>query len=411
VRFQSEIPLSIRAGVFVSVYISRFKLSNVLKWVYLSAVSILIMSFIPIILYGFSRQAHLVVLVYNTVNIIGSLVGYRLSEYIVSSNRAIALVQQKTKELEESHQRFKSLFKQNSAAIYSLDTEGIFTNINKACENLTGYTAKELLGSSIANIIDEEVGRKSLYYFNNILKGIPQNYETTFITKEGLKLELDVNYIPIIIDGKTIGIYSIIKDITENKKNQRIIHHMAYHDILTGLPNRRFFQDKIEGFILNKESKTAAVMYIDLDGFKVINDSWGHQIGDQVLTTVAERLKSCLRKGDVVSRQGGDEFAIFVTDISSEEDIEKVARKILGSIDEPFLINGCKFIIGCSIGIALYPDHGNNSTVLQKNADTAMYCVKETGKNGYVFFNPSLNQPTNLHRVIEEQESSDGHEY
>lgn len=202
----------------ISSYISKLNLSNSLKWIYLSIISILAMSVIPIIIYGFSRQAYLTILIYNIVTIIGSLVGYRLSEYIVSSNRAIKLVQQKTKELEESNQRFESLFKQNSAAIYSLDLDGNFTNVNSACEQLTGYAAKELIGNSIISVIDKETIQNSAYYFNETIKGIPQNYETTFKTNYGLEIELDVNYIPIIVQNKVVGIYGVIRNITEHKK-------------------------------------------------------------------------------------------------------------------------------------------------------------------------------------------------
>lgn len=378
----------------ISSYISRLKLSNSLKWIYLSIVSIFAMSVIQIIIYGFSGQAYLTILIYNIITIIGSLVGYRLSEYIVFSNLAIKLVQQKTKELEESNQRFESLFKQNSAAIYSLDLDGNFTNVNSACEQLTGYTAKELIGNSIISVIDKETIQNSAYYFNETIKGIPQNYETTFKTNYGLEIELDVNYIPIIVQNKVVGIYGVIRNITEHKKNQRKIQYMAYHDALTGLPNRRFLEDKIKELVSdqNNKLKTAVLFFIDLDRFKGINDTLGHKIGDQLLVAISKRLKGCLRKNDIVVRQGGDEFIVLLTSISSIDDVKKVAEKVLVSINDPFFINGNELIVSCSIGIAVYPTDGTNLQTLMKNADVAMYSVKESGKNGYEFYNLSMDE-------------------
>jgi diguanylate cyclase len=164
--------------------------------------------------------------------------------------------------------------------------------------------------------------------------------------------------------------------------------YAANHDELTGLPNRRFLQRKIEEALCNKSNECGivAVMFMDLDKFKWVNDNLGHDIGDQLLVDVANRIKGCTRKSDLVVRQGGDEFIILLMDVNSTEDVESAAQRIVEVISKTFFVSGHKIEIGCSIGIAMYPDDTNNPMLLMKKADLAMYNVKESGKNGYQFY-------------------------
>lgn len=163
---------------------------------------------------------------------------------------------------------------------------------------------------------------------------------------------------------------------------------MANHDVLTGLPNRRYVQEKIEEALYDKNKKynLTAIMFIDLDRFKAVNDNLGHDIGDELLIQVSNRLKACIRRDDIAARQGGDEFIVLVRNISSIEDVENLAQRIVKEINKPFFIRKHEIDIGCSIGISVYPDDGDNAAVIMKNADLAMYRVKEKGKNGYQFY-------------------------
>lgn len=164
--------------------------------------------------------------------------------------------------------------------------------------------------------------------------------------------------------------------------------YMANHDVLTGLPNRRYVQEKIEEALYDKNKKynLTAIMFIDLDRFKAVNDNLGHDIGDELLIQVSNRLKACIRRDDIAARQGGDEFIVLVRNISSIEDVENLAQRIVKEINKPFFIRKHEIDIGCSIGISVYPDDGDNAAVIMKNADLAMYRVKEKGKNGYQFY-------------------------
>jgi diguanylate cyclase (GGDEF)-like protein/PAS domain S-box-containing protein len=303
-------------------------------------------------------------------------------------------VKRRTRELEESQQRYKSLFEQSSASIYSLDLEGKITSINSACEKLSGYSSAELLGNSVFDLLDRKSKELSLSYFSRVIDAGPQNFEIPFTTKHKSKLELDITFIPIKVDNMVIGTYGIVKDITENKKSRQRIHHMAFHDSLTGLPNRRLFQSTLEELVsdLKNTSLKAAVMYIDLDRFKGVNDTLGHETGDQLLVAVSNRLKNCLRNTDLIARQGGDEFTVLLPNLISKADAVIVAEKIINALNEPILINEQELAVSSSIGIAIFPEDGKDSVTLMKNADAAMYRVKEEGKNNYLLYTPEINE-------------------
>jgi diguanylate cyclase (GGDEF)-like protein len=169
---------------------------------------------------------------------------------------------------------------------------------------------------------------------------------------------------------------------------------MAFHDSLTGLTNRRYLYNKIQELLdrTDGDSLMIAIMFIDLDRFKDVNDNLGHDVGDQLLIAVSKRLKNCLRPSDILARQGGDEFIILLTNASSIDDVAKAAHRITASLNKPFNIQGNELIISCSIGIALSPKDGNDCDTLMKNADKTMYHVKEYGKNGYGFYTHEINR-------------------
>jgi len=189
-------------------------------------------------------------------------------------------------------------------------------------------------------------------------------------------------------EGSPIRSIGTVQDITEQKMIEKKMEHMAHHDALTGLPNRTLAKERAEQVMTHaKRSKSqAAFLFIDLDGFKAINDSLGHSAGDTMLKTIAARLKECVRESDIISRQGGDEFLLILSDIKDENVIASTTQKILSALEKSFEINDHILSISGSIGISLYPDHGDNFELLLKSADTAMYKAKETGKNGYYFY-------------------------
>ncbi|XOK62623.1 putative bifunctional diguanylate cyclase/phosphodiesterase [Paenibacillus elgii] len=199
-------------------------------------------------------------------------------------------------------------------------------------------------------------------------------------------------------------LHLVLTDMRNREFTVRQLTHLAYHDRLTGLPNRQKFQQTV-GMSIRKaklSGRKLSVMFIDLDRFKNVNDTFGHAFGDLLLTEAAERLKSGLQAGDGVSRQGGDEFTVLIKDTLQPQDAEKVAQKIIHLLSQPFAIDGHELRVGCSIGIAMYPQDGEDPITLMKNADTAMYRAKELGKNGYQFYKAEMNDTVIQKLVMEE---------
>lgn len=199
-------------------------------------------------------------------------------------------------------------------------------------------------------------------------------------------------------------LYFVVVDIRHRDFTERQLTYLAYHDMLTGLPNRQMFQQSLNLSIRGSKAseRKLSVMFIDLDRFKNVNDTFGHAFGDQLLIVAAERLKVGLRAGDRVSRQGGDEFTVLAEDTANIQDAEKIARKIIQLLCQPFNIDGHELRVGCSIGIAMYPTDGEDAITLMKNADTAMYRAKERGKNGFQFYTPEMNDTVIQKLVMEE---------
>jgi len=184
------------------------------------------------------------------------------------------------------------------------------------------------------------------------------------------------------------GAIFVFIDISARKERELRIQHLADHDALTGLLNRRLLEDRLQQSVnlARRNESMVAVMLIDLDGFKAVNDQYGHLMGDYVLRTVAKRLKDCVRESDTVARLGGDEFVVLLSGQRSPEDSSVVAEKVLGALTQPVAAGGRRFEIGASIGISIFPRDGATAENLLKHADAAMYRVKEAGKNRYEFY-------------------------
>jgi len=206
----------------------------------------------------------------------------------------------------------------------------------------------------------------------------------------------------------------VARDITERLATEKLIHYQAYHDLLTNLPNRALFQDRLANTISNarREDDKLAVLFLDLDRFKVVNDTLGHSVGDELLKQVGIRLKSCLREGDTVARLGGDEFIVLLPNVESAKVASVVGQKLLDAIKSAFMVEGNEIFVTCSIGIALYPEDGTTADELIKNSDTAMYFTKDKGKNSFnryseemsVIHNRMLNMETEIRRGMRENQ-------
>jgi len=289
--------------------------------------------------------------------------------------------------LSKSEQRYKSLFEDHPDAVFSLNMNGIFQQSNKACESLFTAYYCEVASYSLVHFIDSkdhELLKKALQITK---EGRPQTLEVRTKEQEGYYYYLHITLIPTFINKEVVGMFGIARDITTLYEKQKQVEHLAFHDALTGLPNRRKFEKDLKA-ILNTAQTNAndvAVIFLDLDRFKKINDRLGHDVGDLLLIEVAKRLRGCLRSKDIVARQGGDEFTILLPEMYSEKSAIFIAEQILTILNKPFFIQGEELSITPSIGIAMYPDYGTDVNELMKNADMAMYRAKANGKKQICF--------------------------
>lgn len=273
--------------------------------------------------------------------------------------------------------------------VWKLD--GTIVSFNKFSEQITGFSAEEVKGKKWFDvIIPPEIHKEILKDYGSIVKGeLSQNYENTIITKDGQRMHILWNNNILTDDsGKPNVVVSMGIDITERKIAEAEIHNLAYYDSLTGLPNRAMLFRRLDEIL--KQEGSFALLYLDLDNFKTINDTEGHLFGDELLKTVASKIRECIQEDNIVFRLGGDEFIVLKSCIKGLEEIKDTAEKIIRMFKQSWNINNHEFYITASIGITVFPDDGQDANTLLKNADTAMYHAKELGKNNYQVYTKSL---------------------
>jgi diguanylate cyclase (GGDEF)-like protein/PAS domain S-box-containing protein len=290
------------------------------------------------------------------------------------------------------------LRKQSAAVTASMDGIGIlderldFTYANDSLARLFGYpTPQSMIGRNLCDLYEPH---EQVRFITSIVPTVQQRGrwrgEATGLRLDGVNFPQEISLTAISGEG---SIVCVVRDITERTYAEEQIKHLAYHDALTNLPNRLLFKDRLTVALshAHRESSLLAVLFLDLDRFKVINDSLGHNIGDQLLQAVAARVAACVRDSDTVARLGGDEFTILLPRLNHSEDVAPVAAKIIEAVRHPFHIEGREFYITTSIGISVYPEDGFDAETLIKNADTAMYQAKELGRDNYQLFNANVN--------------------
>ncbi|EJQ17274.1 diguanylate cyclase (GGDEF) domain-containing protein [Bacillus cereus BAG3X2-1] len=292
------------------------------------------------------------------------------------------LVEQKN-ELYHNQQMFKSLYEHHPDPIFTLDLYGNFLNVNNAGTTLLGYQTNELLNQPYYSLMYEEDLEEIINAFHRVKKGKSISLEIRAYHKNRDIYYLHVTAVPIFLKEHISGVYLMIKDITDSKQQQEQINFLAYHDTLTELANRRSFHQHLEKAIARaKVSKRPfAVMFIDLDRFKVINDTLGHRIGDLLLIAVAKRLERISTQNMKLARLAGDEFTILIENYEKRTDVKRIADMIVVAMNEPFEIENQHLHISPSIGIAIYPEAGEDPLSILQHADMAMYEAKNKGKN------------------------------
>lgn len=312
--------------------------------------------------------------------------------------------------LEHSRNIYKYLVDSSPDLIYTLDEGGFFNFSNQRFEDLLGFSKDELRGRHYTSLVHEDDIDRAKFFFNERRTDsrTQQNVEFRMkcnkpATAESFKC-FETNFITIVLKARGmygdaqqtapfLGTYGVARDISDRKRVEEAINYQAYHDALTDLPNRALFKDRVGLAISQSErhGQQFAVMFIDLDRFKWVNDTLGHMYGDELLKMVSARLKNCLRKGDTLARIGGDEFTLLLPDVKSKDDAITAANKVLTSLSSSFMLNEHEVFISASIGISMFPEHGDSIEMLVKSADIAMYHVKWEGKNGYMFYNQDMN--------------------
>jgi diguanylate cyclase (GGDEF)-like protein/PAS domain S-box-containing protein len=297
-----------------------------------------------------------------------------------------------TDTLRESEARYRALFEHSIDAVFLMHSDGSILSANAQACRLLGYTQGELRALGRRGLTEPDDPRVAALMDEHRREGAASG-ELRMRRKDGGWVPVEVSSTTFRDRAGELCASLIIRDITDRKRAEEHIEYLAYHDKLTGIPNRAHFQRAFEHTIATSQGQrlNCALMVVDLDRFKNINDIIGHEAGDQLLKQVAARLRSCLRDGDVLARLGGDEFVILMQDASSPDAVSAVANKILEATSRPLVIDEQEFLVTASIGISTSPHDGADLQTLLRNSDVAMYRAKESGKNGFQYFSPEMD--------------------
>ena len=300
----------------------------------------------------------------------------------------------KRKETENYLRQSSVAFSNLSEGVVITDSEMRVIAVNNAFTEITGYSQDEMKDQSQLFLKPEHFEHDQYNDFNIALNNsIQWKGEILYPDKSG-------KLIPVILSVSAVknkenmltNYIFVYSDISERKSFEQALEHLAQHDYLTDLPNRMLLNDRLEHAMVRaeRENKKLAVLFLDLDDFKNINDTMGHEVGDKILIQISNRLKDTIRKGDTLARYGGDEFIVVMEEIDKGDDAVKLAEKLIGSVKPKFITNDTIYSIGVSIGICIYPEHANTASKLISNADKAMYCAKAEGRNTCKFYSPNM---------------------
>ncbi|RJX18010.1 MAG: GGDEF domain-containing response regulator [Desulforudis sp.] len=288
----------------------------------------------------------------------------------------------------------RSIISRAHDGIITVDTYGVVKSFNPACERIFGYAPGDVIGQNI-NVLLPDFHDKDGFIVSQLIG----EDEVCGVSSEVVGRRNDGSAVPIEFTFSDFCVHRqcfvtlILRDITERKRYEETIWHQAFHDNLTGLANRMLFKDRLALAMAHakRNNNGLAVLFLDLDRFKLINDTLGHDIGDQLLNQVGIRLRNCVREDDTVARMGGDEFTLLLPEIMKAEHAARIAQKVVEAVRQPLKIGEHELYISTSIGIVLFPDDGQDAETLLKNADTAMYRAKENGRNHYELYASSMN--------------------
>src|SRR5208282_827105 len=299
--------------------------------------------------------------------------------------------------LQQAEEKYRAIFEDAVVGIFQNTPDGRPLSVNRALAEMHGYDSPEQLLAEVSNVaLQLFVDPNRMEELRQVLaeKGVVRGAEVEIYRRDRAKKWVLVNLRAVRDTGGNVVLHEgTIEDITDRKLAEQQVQFLAYYDALTGLPNRTLLQDRLAKALAGarRRKEKVAVLFLDLDRFKVINDSLGHSLGDLLLQEVAERLRKGARELDTVARLGGDEFLIVLTSVKEVSDAAVGAERIVKGMTDGFVVEGHPLSISCSLGISVFPEHGTNSETLIKNADAAMYCAKESGRNTFRFFTENMN--------------------
>ena len=293
--------------------------------------------------------------------------------------------------LRESEQQLESILNNAAEAVIVVSADGTIERFNLAAQRLFGYSVEDARGLNLRQLTVElacdeaAADERSTTWLQPLMGG---RREVTGRRKDGSIFPLELALSEIGMAPRPPRFTAVVRDITERKSWENRIYTLAYTDSLTGLPNRLLLRDRLEHAIAaaQRNRSLVGVLFFDLDHFKAINDSYGHHMGDELLREIAARTTGCVREIDTVSRLGGDEFVLVLPELRDAADAGAVARKLMATLSQPYHIDGHELTITPTLGISIYPKDGTDADMLLRNADTAMYHAKESGKNDFRFY-------------------------
>ncbi|OGB55215.1 MAG: diguanylate cyclase [Burkholderiales bacterium RIFCSPLOWO2_12_FULL_64_33] len=300
--------------------------------------------------------------------------------------------------LEHAELRYRHIFEHASEGIFQTTREGQYLAANPALARIYGYATPQALMADLSDIehrLYVRAGRREVFHRLMKAQGQVLNFESEVFRRDGSRIWISENaHIVLSPQGEFLCYEGTVQDITERRRYQEQLERQANHDQLTGLPNRVLLGDRIAQGIAqaSRQGYFLALVFMDLDNFKYINDSLGHAAGDELLKVIAQRLTACLRSSDTVARLGGDEFVLVINDHYRTSSVISLLERVLNDIGRPVTLNGREFHVGASLGVAMYPSDGDDAQILLKHADVAMYAAKDRGRNNFQFFTRELNR-------------------
>ncbi|MDO8705525.1 MAG: diguanylate cyclase, partial [Sulfuricaulis sp.] len=307
--------------------------------------------------------------------------------------------------LKESEERFRSLVETTSDWIWEVDAHGVYTYASPRVKDLLGYAPEEIIGKTPFDFMPpDEAVRVGQQFAEIVAAQRPfARLENANLRKDGGRVVLETSGVPIFDrDGRLAGYRGIDCDITERIQAQEKFHYLAYYDELTGLPNRTLLLDRLRQNIVDadRHKRQVAVLCLDLNDFKNVNDTLGHDVGNQAIKTLGGRLSECVRPGDTVARLGGDEFCVALADLAHPDDVAEIIQKILGQFTHTFHVGDHDLYLATALGASLYPTDGRDPETLLKNADIAMYRAKERGES-YQYYSADMTLTASEHLALE----------